>query len=233
VIALAVINPFFTCKDDGPVSLLPHGKRWAALTVFINHSAVNVSLSVSRPQILMRFVILVASENRTGNKVEFLKLADKFWDDLKRINPHMLLAVRSRKFLRWHFRYAMLGSRVWIATLADGSRLIAYAIFSKTCNAETGIKQVKLVDYQALDGSPDMLGPFMPRALKRCRSEDIHILEHTGRWLEKGESFESAAPYRRKLPSWQYFYRINNPGLRAALSENVWGPSLFDGDATL
>src|SRR4029077_15547118 len=38
VIALAVINPFFTCKDDGPVSLLPHGKRWAALTVFINHS---------------------------------------------------------------------------------------------------------------------------------------------------------------------------------------------------
>jgi hypothetical protein len=128
----------------------------------------------------------------------------------------------------------MLGSRVWIATIADGSRLIAYAIFSKTCNAETGIKQVKLVDYQALDGSPDMLGPFMTRALKRCRSEDIHILEHTGRWLEKRESFESAAPYRRKLPSWQYFYRVNNPGLRAALSDkNVWGPSLFDGDATL
>jgi hypothetical protein len=25
--------------------------------------------------------------------------------------------------------------------------LIAYAISSKTCNAETGIKQVKLVDY--------------------------------------------------------------------------------------
>jgi hypothetical protein len=165
---------------------------------------------------------------------DFDERFDKFWEDLKRINPHMLLAVRSREFLRWHFKYAMLGSRVWIATIADGSRLSAYAIFSKTCNAGTGITQVKLVDYQALDGSPAMLGPFMSWALKRCRSEGIHILEHTGRWLEKGEFFENAAPYRRKLPSWQYFYRVNNPALRAALSDkNVWGPSLFDGDATL
>jgi hypothetical protein len=97
-----------------------------------------------------------------------------------------------------------------------------------------GLKQVKLVDYQALDDSPAMLRALVSWALDRCRSEGIHIFEHTGRWLEKGEFFDTEAPYRRKLPSWQYFYRMNNPGLRAALHDrNVWNPSLFDGDATL
>ncbi len=165
---------------------------------------------------------------------DFDERFDDFWKDLKRNHPHMLLAVRSREFLSWHFKYAVLGRRAWIATISDGSQLTAYAVFCKTNNAKTGIKQLKLVDYQALDGSPAMLGTFVSWALKRCRSEGIHILEHTGRWLEKGEFFGNAAPYRRKLPSWQYFYRISNPALKAALSDkNVWAPSLFDGDATL
>jgi hypothetical protein len=159
---------------------------------------------------------------------------DIFWEDLKKNNPHTLLAVRSSEFLRWHFKHAVLGNRLWIATIEDGSRLIAYAIFFKTTNVTAGLKQVKLVDYQALDGSPALLGPIVFWALERCRSEGIHMLEHSGRWLEKGEFFEQAAPYRRKLPSWQYFYRINNPALTPTLSDkNVWAPSLFDGDATL
>ena len=159
---------------------------------------------------------------------------DIFWEDLKKSNPHTLLAVRSREFLSWHFKHAALGNRLWIATIEDGSRVIAYAIFLKTTNATTGLKQAKLVDYQALDGTQLMLGPFMSWALKRCRSEGIHILEHSGRWMEDGEFFEQAAPYRRKLPSWQYFYRVNNAALRPALSDkNAWAPSLFDGDATL
>jgi hypothetical protein len=159
---------------------------------------------------------------------------DGFWDELKRTNPHQLLALRSRQFLRWHFKYAILANRLWIATVTDGPRLIAYGIFSKTSNTATGLKQVKLVDYQALDANPGILGILVSWALDRCRSEGIQIFEHTGRWLEKGEFFQTEAPYRRKLPSWQYFYRVNNPGLKTVLSEkNVWAPFLFDGDATL
>ena len=159
---------------------------------------------------------------------------DRFWEELKKKNPHTLLAVRSREFLRWHFKFALLRNEVWIATVADGSQLMAYAIFLKTSNARTGIKQVKLVDYQALVDSPAMIGAFVSWALARCRAEGIHILEHTGRWLEKDEFFAQAAPYRRKLASWQYFYRISDPSLRAPLSdEHTWAPALFDGDATL
>jgi len=165
---------------------------------------------------------------------EFDDRFDRFWEELRRKNRQVLLAVRSREFLQWHFKQAAEENRLWIATIADGSRLNAYAIFCQVSNLRSGIKQVKLVDYQSLDNVPTMLEPILAWALERCRSEGIHMLEHTGRWLEKGEFFDAAAPYRRTLPAWQYFYRVHNPALKQPLrNKHTWAPSLFDGDATL
>jgi hypothetical protein len=79
-----------------------------------------------------------------------------------------------------------------------------------------------------------MLAPLLAWTLRRCRSEGVHVLEYTGRWMEKGQFIETAAPYRRKMPVWSYFYHANNPELRGLMnSRQVWTPSLFDGDATL
>lgn len=165
---------------------------------------------------------------------DFDERFDSFWEDLKKNNPRLLLAVRTREVLGWHFKHALLGDRLWIVTAVDGSRLVAYAIFNKTLNPRSGVKQVKLVDYQSLDNSTVLLEPLLSWALNRCRSEGAHMLEHTGRWLERGGGIDSAAPYRRKLSAWQYFYRANNPELREVLSERqVWAPSLFDSDASL
>lgn len=164
---------------------------------------------------------------------EFDDRFDRFWEELRGKNRQVLLAVRSRESLEWHFKQAAEENRLWITTIVDGSRLIAYAIFCKVSNLSTGIKQVKLVDYQSLDNRPTMLEPILAWTLEKCRSEGIHMLEHTGRWLEKGEFFD-AAPYRRKLPAWQYFYRVHNPTLGQQLgNKHTWAPSLFDGDATL
>lgn len=159
---------------------------------------------------------------------------DSFWESLRRNNRHLLLAVRTREVLGWHFKYALLNNRLWIVTAVDGNRLIAYAIFYKTINRKSLVKQVRLVDYQSLQGGTSMLGPLLVWALRRCRSEGIHMLEHTGRWLEKGEFIETIAPYRRKLSTWSYFYRARNPEVRELLSDRrVWAPSLFDSDAIL
>ena len=159
---------------------------------------------------------------------------DSFWEDVKRNNRHLLLAVRTREVLEWHFKYALLGNRLWIVTAVDGPRLVAYAIFEKSVNPRSGFKQVNLVDYLSLEDSTSMLEPLLAWTLRRCRSEGVHVLEHTGRWMEKGEFIETAAPYRRKLGTWSYFYHTNNPELRVLLnSRQVWTPSLFDGDATL
>ena len=159
---------------------------------------------------------------------------DSFWEEVKRNNRHLLLAVRTREVLEWHFKYALLGNRLWIVTAVDGPRLVAYAIFEKSVNPRSGFKQVNLVDYLSLEDGTSMLEPLLAWTLRRCRSEGVHVLEHTGRWMEKGEFIETAAPYRRKLGTWSYFYHTNNPELRVLLnSRQVWTPSLFDGDATL
>ena len=159
---------------------------------------------------------------------------DSFWEEVKRNNRHVLLAVRTREVLEWHFKYALLGNRLWIVTAVDGPRLVAYAIFEKSVNPRSGFKRVNLVDYLSLEDGTSMLEPLLAWTLRRCRSEGVHVLEHTGRWMEKGEFIETAAPYRRKLGTWSYFYHTNNPELRVLLnSRQVWTPSLFDGDATL
>ena len=76
--------------------------------------------------------------------------------------------------------------------------------------------------------------PLLSWALSKCRDEGIHVLEHFGRWLEKGEALDGIAPYRRKLPTWIFVYRANAPGLAERLADRrVWAPSLFDGDASL
>jgi hypothetical protein len=159
---------------------------------------------------------------------------DDFWTDLKRTNPYVLLAVRSREVLEWHFKYALLDNRLWIATVVDNLRLAAYAIFDRQDTSAFGLRRMRLVDFQSLDGSTALLEPLICWALKKCRKEGVDLLEILGRWLEKGEFIETVASHRRKLEAWRFVYRANNAGLATTLRDpRTWGPSLFDGDAAL
>jgi hypothetical protein len=159
---------------------------------------------------------------------------DGFWEGLKRNHPHLLLAVRSRSVLEWHFKYALLKNRLWIVTALDGARLAGYAIFARRDNATLGLKRVRLVDFQSLDGTTALLAPMLSWALRKCREEGIHMLDNVGRWMEKGELIDNLGPHRRKLSTWTYVYRANNPGLAKSLSNRrAWSPTLFDATASL
>jgi hypothetical protein len=159
---------------------------------------------------------------------------DDFWEAVKTNHPHLLLAVRTREVLEWHFKHALLNNRLWIVTVLAGLRLAAYAIFDRRDNLELGLKRVRLVDFQSLDGSTDLLSPLLAWALRKCRDEGIHMLENVGRWLERGELIETVAPYKRRLSAWTFIYRANSPGLTESLrNRSAWAPSLFDGYASL
>jgi hypothetical protein len=159
---------------------------------------------------------------------------DDFWGALKSNYPRLLLAVRSREVLEWHFKYALLKNQLWIVTVVDGARLAAYAIFDRRDNPNFGLKRVRLVDFQSLDGTNTLLAPILSWALKKCRDEGIHMLENIGRFLEHGEFIDGVAPHRRKLSTWTYVYRANDPRLAEDLKDRqAWAPSLFDGSASL
>lgn len=159
---------------------------------------------------------------------------DDFWETLRARHPRVLLAVRTREMLQWHFQPAIDRNELWIAIAPDGPGIAAYAIFDRKDNPVSGLKRMRLVDYQSLDGTARWLGRMFSWAFERCRSEGIHVLECTGRWLEDGEFAQAYAPYRRKLSNWTFFYRTRQTALREKLRERAaWSPSLFDGDSSL
>ena len=159
---------------------------------------------------------------------------DVFWEALRKINSHMLMGVRSRGALEWHYKYALRENKAWIATAGKASNLTAYAIFRRHDNPRFGLRRMRLVDFQTIDGSITLLVPMLSWALERCQREGIDMLECLGFRADKSNLIHKIAPYRRKLPSWLYFYKTKDENLAERLSDpNVWDPSQFDGDASL
>lgn len=159
---------------------------------------------------------------------------DIFWSTLKRQNSAMLLAVRSREVLQWHFKYAILQNRIWILTITKGSELVSYSIFYRQDNPKIGLKRIRLIDFQVLDGNMALLLAMLSQALKRCRQEGIHMLEYVGFCPEVERLIESLDPQQRKLPSWLYYYKSKGLSLaRTLVNPKVWNPTCFDGDSSL
>ncbi|HLK48491.1 MAG TPA: hypothetical protein VKT49_10170 [Bryobacteraceae bacterium] len=159
---------------------------------------------------------------------------DGFWEELRWQRRNQLLAVRSREVLNWHFGDSLRNGRLWIAAVAERGRLAAYAIFDRRDNPKYALKRVRLVDYQSLNGSEELLPSLLSWGLRRCRRTGVHMLENVGRWLEDGEIIAASAPHLRKLYAWSYFYRACQPWLAEHLQNpSAWSPSLFDGNASL
>lgn len=158
---------------------------------------------------------------------------DVFWESLKTRNPHLLLGVRNREFLEWHFHYPLSNGSAWILTKGIDP-ILAYAIFLRYDNPRASLTRMRLVDYQSLDGKVTPLAPMLQCALDRCRLEGIHMLEAIGFRADKWDVLSQFNPYKRKLPCWLYFYKARDKKLAEGLTDQaLWDPSQFDGDASL
>jgi hypothetical protein len=159
---------------------------------------------------------------------------DDFWRELQNQNENVLLAVRTRETLAWHFRRSLMGQQAWILVVSKGSRLTAYAIFDRQENPANGLQRLRLVDFQAHKGSEEALFSALSWMLQKCREEAIHALEVQGCWLKRLGLPRIVAPYYRTMSSWRYYYKANNPELSETLKDpRVWAPSSFDGEASL
>jgi len=155
---------------------------------------------------------------------------DSFWERLRTKKSPLLLAVRSREVLQWHFRNALLQGRLWIGVIHSTGGIAAYGIFLKQ-STHSQVQRVTLVDFQALD-DPMLLLPIIDWALRKGREEGVHVLENVGLCI--GRSIQTArAPYQWRRV-WSYLYKAREDGLAKMLQDpKVWAPSLFDGDASL
>jgi hypothetical protein len=161
---------------------------------------------------------------------------DSFWATLRQKKSKLLLGVRSRDTLAWHFKFALQQNRVWIFTIEDSTGLTAYSIFLRSDHPPIGLTRMRLVDFQCLNAerSMELLTAMLHAAANRCRQESIQMLELVGFTPEVEKALESASPHRRALSSWLYCYKTSNPQLDERLKNPAfWEPSLFDGDSSL
>jgi hypothetical protein len=161
---------------------------------------------------------------------------DAFWTALKKRKSKLLLAVRDRETLEWHFKSALLKNMAWIYTLEDKRGLIAYAVFLRQDRRLVGLKRMCLVDFQCLEQekAPALLTAMLRTAFERCRQESVHMLELIAPTPLLEKCAERAYPHKRQLANWMYFYKTNNRILsEKLLNADVWEPSVFDGDCPL
>jgi hypothetical protein len=167
---------------------------------------------------------------------DFDERFDAFWSELRKKKAGLLLGVRDRETLDWHFRFALRSKEAWVYMFSAAGRMIGYAIFLRQERPQVGLNRVCLVDFQCLDDTrcSNFLLAALWSAFERCRQESIHMLELIGLPPALEGSAELAAPHHRKLDSWMYFYKTNHAELGSILkSPVVWEPSLYDGDSSL
>ncbi len=158
----------------------------------------------------------------------------EFWGELKGQQAENLLSTRSRGTLDWHFKQALQAGDAWLFTITRKSTVLAYAVFLRQDSTELGLNRLRLVDFQSLDDSVDLLSPMLAAALSKCREHEIHMLEAIGFSGKTGRILASSAPHSRELPCWLYFYRAKDKDLAAALANpHVWNPTPYDGDGSL
>ncbi len=164
---------------------------------------------------------------------DFDQRFDTFWEILHN-RSEALVADRSRDVLKWHFSASIESNKLWVLTAARNGNLDAYAVFQRRDEPQYGLTRMRMVDFQACDWHDQYCAAMMQRAYNECRAQGIHVLEHVGCDLEKTRIFERSAPYRRKLPSWSFFYSTPNEELAKLLAQpDAWAPSSYDADASL
>ncbi len=158
---------------------------------------------------------------------------DDFWVKLRE-RSEVLIGVRNREMLDWHFGTKLKRGDVWLLTISHGNGLAAYGIFQRRDEPRTGLKRIRLVDFQSLSEECGCLNAILQMALRLARQDRIHILEKVGRNVNDTRLIDDYAPYSRKLPAWPFFFQATDPQFHDILLQpNAWNPSSFDGDASL
>jgi hypothetical protein len=164
---------------------------------------------------------------------DFDERFDAFWQQLKE-RADVLLSVRDREMLAWHFVRSLRSRGVWIYTHETEGRLTSYAIFQRQDKADVGLTRMRLVDFQSQDANPLILDAMIASALRRAKAEGIQMLEVLGFSGTVRSRLEKLAPFRRQLPSQLFYYKAVGKDLKAQLvNPQAWQPSSYDGDSSL
>ena len=160
---------------------------------------------------------------------------DRLWQELCTEWPERFLARRDSAALRWQWGDPAAASRQpsILAVQSDGA-VQGYAVVTREDSQRLGLKRARIVDLIARGDCPTTLRALIAAAYRHAREQQVHVLEMLGFPRPVRAVALTLRPFRRRLPTWPFWYRALSPELRPALdSEAAWYASPLDGDAAL
>jgi hypothetical protein len=224
---------FWITEPKGFTESFFRKKGWGPATALSYPASLVLSM---RNKIAGSYFRKAADEPALETRDGFDERFEAFWAALRRKKSKVLLGVRNREALEWHFKFPLLRRAAWIYTVENSAGIAAYGVFLRQDRRQVGLTRACLADFQCLDGgfAAPAFGAMLRAAFERCRKESVHMLELTGMTPLMEQVAERASPHHRQLANWAYFYRARDRELGRRLSSPaVWEPSLYDGDASL
>lgn len=165
---------------------------------------------------------------------EFDSRFDAFWEELRARQGEVLAASRTTETLAWHFRRLLRERRGWLLSASRGGKLVAYAVFDRKDNTETGLRRVRAIDLQCLPGFDAAGRCAFEWMLRKCRHDGVAVVENLGDWLGFTSTNALRPTYRRAQAAWCFYYKPVAMGLAEPLKDpRAWHVSAFDGDICL
>ena len=161
------------------------------------------------------------------------KKFDQFWNSYKIDCENYLLLSRSTNWIKWHFQKKIDDNDAWIISLNDNNKLLGYAICSDTSNNKINLKRISIVDLVSLGDNEKVYLSLIKKCILEAKKRNYHTVEFIGYKKLKREIFSKFKPFKRKL-AFPFFYKSKNQTYENFLKKDeIWDPSLIDGDAFL
>jgi|TARA_Y100000294_G_scaffold176927_1_gene200754 hypothetical protein len=173
----------------------------------------------------------VTSEANLNSTID--KKFDQFWKLYKADCENYLLLSRTTNWIKWHFQKKIDEDNAWIISLNDNNQLLGYAVCSDTSNNKINLKRISIVDLVSLGDNEKIYLSLMKKCILEAKKRNYHTIEFIGYKNLKRKIFSKFKPFKRKL-AFPFFYKSKNQTYENFLKKDeIWDPSLIDGDAFL
>lgn len=144
-----------------------------------------------------------------------------------------LYACRTAADLRWHFEFTSAEAVIVLRCRRRGG-LQGYLVLVRETVPEIGLDRLKVADLFVASNNLDTIDALLAAAYEMGRALGCHVLELVGFPREIRTQAERFRPFSRLYPTYPFYFKARSADLHRALhSQDVWYPSLYDGDGCL
>jgi len=145
-----------------------------------------------------------------------------------------LRACRTATMLRWHFEIPHSLRETQFICCRKDEHLVGYVCVSSEVINGTELRRSKVADLFVLNDDVAVIEALLAAAYQHARKAGSHVLEIIGFPQSIRRICAQGKPYRRRLPSWPFWYGVKGETLNAELaSKAAWYLTPYDGDTTL